>query len=188
MQTTYSVTSRKYITGQVAQTTNTHIDTFQLIPNANANLRNYAQPGDVIIRAAQGANDTFQVCKRGEIRDELKIATMIGIVIFDPLFGLTTYQSRLQAELAPPIQNRVDNTIIKTDILNVMRKGRIAVNVSVAVIAGDPCFPQVMAPETYATGGVLYGKETDNGSEKIGTYVTSALQNGIAVVEIHLSN
>ena len=185
-QTNYSVDSIKYITGQIADTSLKQIDSFQLV-NKSANVRSYARPGDVVIRTVQGTASTSQVVLRGEAVADLaaginaNTSKVIGIVAYDDSYGLEFYQSKLAAD--------VESNVIYRGVMNVIRKGRIAVRVAVAVIAGNPAFP-VPITAAFDTSGTTY--RNDNSEQAtllpIGVFVTSAAVGELAIIEINCTN
>ena len=180
MQTNYSVDSTKYVLGQVADTSLKQIDSFQLV-NKDGTTRSYARFGDVVMRAAQGANSTAQVVLRSELAADQTKAKIIGIVARDDSYGLDVYQTKLATD--------VDDSLIKRNLMNIIRKGRIVVQVSEAVIAGDPAFPVPITAD-FDTANIKYRNDNSSGaSEQIGVFITSAATNGdLAIIEINFSN
>lgn len=181
MQTNYKLDSTKYTLGQIAQTALQHIDSFQLV-NIDVNTRSYARFGDVVIRAVADANlSTDQIALRANAAAQQTTALMIGIVVRDNSYGHDVYQSKLA------VDNDNDNGYIKRNLINVLRKGRIAVQVGVDVSAGDPAFPNQIGAN-FDTLNIKYYRTAQNNSERIGTFVTSATNGSLAILEIDCVN
>ena len=95
---------------------------------------------------------------------------------------MEVYKSKLSTD--------VDSDLIYRDMLSVVRKGRVAVQIAEAVVAGEPAFP-VMITADFDTATTTF--RNDNSGEDtllpIGVFVTSASNPGdLAVIEINFTN